>query len=137
MENRYPSTPMIGSHSVIKRKLNGRTKARILELGHLYKDKDVILGDAPSVNIERFRTVLSISVENKWHNGLMDMITAYIQDLCFDPKIYIRHLWEENAPGILCKRNAAAYGLTDSRTFSYLTSNGDLLSKHGLIRLRC
>lgn len=127
---------IIGSHSIFKRKLDGTAKARIVPWGHRDKDKDFIRGDAPSVSLDGFRTVLSISAENKWHVALMDMITAFLQALGFNREIYVRPPREATAPGILWKLNAAAYGLTDSGRLWYLTSNGELVSKHGLKRSR-
>lgn len=39
--------------------------------------------------MEGFRTGFSISVDNKWHVALMDMITAFLQALGFDREIYV------------------------------------------------
>lgn len=77
-------------------------------------DKDLIRGDDHSVSLDGFRIVMSIYAENKWHVTLIDMITAFLQALCFNRKIYVRPPHEANAPGILWTLKVAAYGLTDS-----------------------
>lgn len=75
---------IIGSHSIFKGKLDSKAKARTVSWGYRNKDKGFIRGDNPSVSLEGLRTVLSISTENEWHIGLMDMVSYYLQDPKFN-----------------------------------------------------
>lgn len=109
-------------------------EAGIVPWEHRDKDKVFIRGDEPSISLERLRTVFSISTRYKWNVALMDMITAFLQTLEFDRKIYFRQRREANAPGVVWKLNVVAYRLTDSGMLLYLTSNGELVSRHGLTR---
>ncbi len=127
---------VIGSHAIYRRKLDGSAKARIVPWGHMDKDKDFIRGDAPSISFEVFRLLLSIAAEMKWEIGQMDIEAAFLQALGFNRVIYVRPPREAGLKGILWRLNLAAYGLTDSGRLWYLTSNDQLVQKHGLTRSR-
>jgi len=129
-----PSSNVIGSHVVYKRKMDGRPKARIVPWGHRDIEKGNIRCDAPCLTLDSLRLLFSISAEKKWLLGHMDVKAAFLQAHGFEREVFVKPPREECAPGKLWKLEAAAYGLTESGRLWYLTSDSSLTKKFGLIR---
>eukprot|EP00171_Calliarthron_tuberculosum_P004588 IDg4588t1 len=91
---------IIGSHVVYVRKDNGKTKARIVPWGHKDREKDFLRTDAPCMNMEVFRLVLSIAVELKWTISEMDVTAAFLQAKGFDRNVYVRPPTEEKSANV-------------------------------------
>ncbi len=120
---------IIGSHTDYRRKMDGRVKARIVPWVHRDTEKYFLRTDAPSMNMEVFRLVVSISVEMQWDICEMDVTAAFLQARGFNRDIFVRPPREEGAQGVLWKLTAAAYGLVDSGRLWYLTSDSALVNK--------
>eukprot|EP00171_Calliarthron_tuberculosum_P001417 IDg1417t1 len=125
---------VIGSHVVYRRKNTGVVKGRIVPWGHRDCDKDMLRCDAPCMNFEVFRLILSFAAERKWTLGEMDVKAAYLQAKGFERDIYVHPPREEQSRGVLWKLTAAAYGLADSGRLWYLTSDAALTSEFGLTK---
>lgn len=70
---------LIGSHVVYRRKPDGTLKARIVPWGHRDVDKSYLRTDAPCMNVEVFRLVISLAVGRKWDLCEMDVKAAFLQ----------------------------------------------------------
>lgn len=105
-----PTANIVGSHVVYRRKDDGSAKARIVPWGHRDKDKDFLRGDAPSIDLDIFRLVLSLTAELGWDVGQMDVKTSFLQPLRFARIIYVRPLRESKEQGKLWLFLAADYG---------------------------
>lgn len=123
---------IIASHVVYRRKSTGVVKARICPWGHRDVEKDYLRSDAPCMNFETFRLVLSIAAEKHWQIGQMDVKAAYLQAQGFNRDIYVKPPKEENDSDRYWKLTAAAYGLTESGRLWYLTSDSALTEVYGL-----
>ncbi len=123
---------IIGSHTDYRRKMDGTVKGRIVPWGHRDSEKHYLRTDAPSMNMEVFRLVVSISVEKKWDICEMDVTAAFLQAKGFERDVYVRPPREEGAKAVLWKLTAAAYGLADSGRLWYLTSDSALREKFQL-----
>lgn len=136
-KSRIPSgSNIIGSHVVYKRKSDGTPKARIVPWGHRDADKDEVRGDAPSLNLDSMRIVISMAVEQGWTLRKMDVKSAYLQAKGFDRDVYVRPPREENDKTGLWKLLKPAYGLTESGRLWYLTSYQALTADFGFTRSR-
>lgn len=80
---------IIGSHTNYRRKTDGTIKARICPWGHLDYEKAFLRTDAPSMNMEVFRLVISIAVENQWKMGEMDVTAAFLQAKGFQRDVFV------------------------------------------------
>lgn len=130
------SSNIIGSHVVYRRKADGTPKARIVPWGHRDMEKDDLRGDAPSLNLDSMRLLLSIAAERRWTVRKMDVKSAYLQAKGFTRDIYVRPPREENDVDGLWKLLVPAYGLTDSGRLWYLTSYEALTTRYGFKALR-
>ena len=122
---------IVGSHIIYKRKPDGTPKARIVPWGHRDLEKDNLRGDAPSMNLNCLRLMISLAVERGWEIRKMDVKTAYLQARGFNRTIYVRPPREENDPTGLWLLLAAAYGLTESGRLWYFTSYAALTKNFG------
>lgn len=122
---------IIGSHVVYRRKADGTPKARIVPWGHRDIEKNNVRGDAPAINIDSMRLLLSIAAEHRWKVYKMDVKSAYLQAKGFGRNIYVRPPREENDSTGLWKLLVPAYGLTDSGRLWYLTSYEVLTKQFG------
>eukprot|EP00171_Calliarthron_tuberculosum_P018277 IDg18277t1 len=123
---------VIGSHVIYRRKSTGLVKARIVPWGHRDVEKEFLRTDAPCMNLEVFRLVLSLAAEFKWILGEMDIKAAYLQAKGFERTIYVRPPKEVQCRDYLWQLTAAAYGLADSGRLWYLTSDAALTDEFGL-----
>lgn len=105
-----PKANLIGSHVIYKRP-DGTLKALIVPWGHRDVDKSYLRRDAPFMNIERFRLVISLAVEHKWNLCEMDVKCALLQANGFEGDIFVRPPQEEDAKGYVWKLNKASYEL--------------------------
>lgn len=71
-----------------------------------------------------------------WIIGQMDIRTAYLQAQGFDRTIYVIQPREADDSSVLWKLLAADYGLVDSGSLWYRTSDLALVTEHGLTRSR-
>lgn len=127
---------IIGSHVIYKRKADGTAKARIVPWGHKDNEKELVRGDAPSLNLDIMRILISIAAQKGWGIHKMDVKTAYLQARGFNRTIYVRPPREDNDSANLWKLSAPAYGLTDSGRLWYITSHIALTQTFGLTRSR-
>lgn len=56
---------IIGSHVMYRRKLDGSAKVLIVPWGHPDNDEDFLRGDAPFLDFEVYRLLLSLAAENE------------------------------------------------------------------------
>lgn len=126
-----PGSNIVGSHVVYRRKLDGTPKARIVPWGHRDAEKNDVRGDAPSLNLDSMRLLLSLAAENRWRVRKMDVKSAYLQAKGFKRDIFVRPPREENDSAGLWKLLVPAYGLTDSGRLWYLTSYEALTTHYG------
>ena len=84
-----PNANLIGSHVIFRRKPDGSLKARIVPWGHRDSDKSYLRKDAPCMNLEIFRLVISLAAEYKWSISETDVKSAFLQANGFDRDIFV------------------------------------------------
>lgn len=127
---------IIGSHTKFKLRDDGSLKARIVPWGHRDSERHFLRTDSPCVKLDIFRLVLSLAAEHSWPLGQMDVSTELLQAKGTSREIFVRPTKEANETGSLWKLQSPAYGLVDSRTISYITSDHALVSKYNLTKSR-
>lgn len=70
---------VIGPHLIHKRKRDGRSKGRIVPLGHRDAESNDGHGNALSLNLDRRHLFLSLIVEKDWKIRKVDVRSAYLQ----------------------------------------------------------
>lgn len=114
---------VVGSHVVYKRKHDGSQKARIAQWGHRDAQKDKARRDAPSVNLDSMRALISKAVEKRWTLHKMNVKSAYLQTKRLERDVYVRPTRKEHDSYGLWKLLVPAYRLIESERPRYLTLN--------------
>lgn len=78
----------------------------------------------------------SLATDYGWEIGGMDVRTTFLHALEFLRTIYVRPTRETEESRVLWKMPAAAYGLTESESLWYLTSNCAMMDEHVLSRCK-
>lgn len=125
---------VVRSHVIYKGKPHWFFKARVAPWGHRDLKKYSTSGDAPCLNLDGMRLLLSIAAEMTWIVNRMDVKSAFLQAKGLEREFYIRLLGEEKDMTVLWQLLVRAYGLTDSGRLGYLKSYEALMKKFGLYR---
>ena len=97
---------IIGSHVIYRCKTNGAVKARIVPWGHRDLEKNVLRTGMPCMNVDTFRLVVSIAVQNEWKVGEMDITAAFFSS----KRVLSRDLCNTATRGIASWHNLETYG---------------------------
>lgn len=87
---------IIGSHVIYRRKIDGTPKARIVPWEYKDIEKYDISGDAPLLNLDPMRLLLSLTAENEGKIRKMNVKSVYLQAKGFKRDVFVRSPCEKN-----------------------------------------